>query len=933
MPNTPHTCTWSRSIHNSVCHAARRFIFPVICCILFARGVVPLVPSGGQHNFAVQLNSGVLCLDGKKQEPLYLTRGVEYWFTVTPIPAPHGRMVITNNSVGGVGSYALNTEEGVSNNACETQRGYNHLFIISPHYFRILEDPFISQVCVLTYGLDTHRVTYQTAECGDGNNIGEQCDDNNVRNGDGCSSLCKIEKGYGCVSVTTGSGTPRSQCAKCDTGAMEQMKPAHPAVRLEARVLALTGEGASGVPRQGLVKKQSIHALYAILHKVAVYAILGQDVSTVTQLEYARIVLLYALHAFASLLTVVVPVVRQRKPIRRVHLCPVALGVPLLIIVDPKVTLAQPVKLRGKILAVHGKGVTIVTLKLSVSQSPTPAPYVKNRVTSFAVIPALSQIVLGVRVRRNVNLMELVELDPLVPFGVAVNTVRQNQPAEVLIIHANNAMKLEKIFALIATIVLLSRTVRGVMQSRSASLKALSVLVAIRLHLCPQSSAESKATLVVHGVHHFCCAWTKKKCTHVLHALMQMKLHAMLLQGASIVNLAWRACRMIFIIHVQPASPLNQREAAGKQILHNVEWETSGDVNGVQRKSNVTLLTAIAHNVFCATDNMCKYSASFYCDKCDSGSGDSCGGACIFPGCKWCSSMKKCERETLICPPCNMANCSSLIGCSLCESEGTCKLESITCANCSDMKYANQCGSGVYSGCSWCQAEKKCVLKGNSSLCSSCAEASISACGRTLESGGCQWCPVEEVCKESDSFTCSDCKYANSSSCGVSPFSGCMWCPSVIAHEVLFQAATFVPLKGHVKKRIFLAGIARELQIMMNACSFRAAQTRHCGAHPKRYAGTPLSRVWIAVVRIHPPAHLADSWGAKNVSPLRNAMIQLHYAQNAGAAGAEVLKSVRILYLCAKTVASHLVILPCVGIQAPVFLAACSVTQICNALN
>ena len=38
-----------------------------------------------------------------------------------------------------------------------------------------------------------------TEICGDGLNFGfYECDDGNIRNGDGCSSKCKIEKSYGC---------------------------------------------------------------------------------------------------------------------------------------------------------------------------------------------------------------------------------------------------------------------------------------------------------------------------------------------------------------------------------------------------------------------------------------------------------------------------------------------------------------------------------------------------------------------------------------------------------------------------------------------------------------------------------------------------------------------------------------------------------------
>ena len=52
-----------------------------------------------------------------------------------------------------------------------------------------------------------------TATCGNGAlNIGEQCDDNNLNNLDGCSNVCAIEPGYSCV------GTPSVCTANCGDG-------------------------------------------------------------------------------------------------------------------------------------------------------------------------------------------------------------------------------------------------------------------------------------------------------------------------------------------------------------------------------------------------------------------------------------------------------------------------------------------------------------------------------------------------------------------------------------------------------------------------------------------------------------------------------------------------------------------------------------------
>jgi len=45
--------------------------------------------------------------------------------------------------------------------------------------------------------------------CGDGKRFTLECDDGNNNNGDGCSSDCKIERGYSCVG---GSPNSRDSC-------------------------------------------------------------------------------------------------------------------------------------------------------------------------------------------------------------------------------------------------------------------------------------------------------------------------------------------------------------------------------------------------------------------------------------------------------------------------------------------------------------------------------------------------------------------------------------------------------------------------------------------------------------------------------------------------------------------------------------------------
>jgi cysteine-rich repeat protein len=58
---------------------------------------------------------------------------------------------------------------------------------------------------------DTCKVT-----CGDNTrDSNEECDDGNTRNGDGCSSLCLIETGFGCSTVTMQDDSLRDECYAC----------------------------------------------------------------------------------------------------------------------------------------------------------------------------------------------------------------------------------------------------------------------------------------------------------------------------------------------------------------------------------------------------------------------------------------------------------------------------------------------------------------------------------------------------------------------------------------------------------------------------------------------------------------------------------------------------------------------------------------------
>src|SRR5262249_56578058 len=50
------------------------------------------------------------------------------------------------------------------------------------------------------------------AVCGDGEVIGEACDDGNTTGGDGCSAGCTVEPGYACT------GSPSTCAAICGDG-------------------------------------------------------------------------------------------------------------------------------------------------------------------------------------------------------------------------------------------------------------------------------------------------------------------------------------------------------------------------------------------------------------------------------------------------------------------------------------------------------------------------------------------------------------------------------------------------------------------------------------------------------------------------------------------------------------------------------------------
>jgi cysteine-rich repeat protein len=65
-------------------------------------------------------------------------------------------------------------------------------------------------------GLDNVRVVSRV--CGDGMRVFEECDDANTKGGDGCSAECTIEEGYRCYPDPTAPGKDKCEKLKCGDG-------------------------------------------------------------------------------------------------------------------------------------------------------------------------------------------------------------------------------------------------------------------------------------------------------------------------------------------------------------------------------------------------------------------------------------------------------------------------------------------------------------------------------------------------------------------------------------------------------------------------------------------------------------------------------------------------------------------------------------------
>lgn len=58
---------------------------------------------------------------------------------------------------------------------------------------------FTCQACVLPKVPADNPSSCVLPSCGNKRQIGEDCDDGNLNDGDGCSSSCTIESGYSCI--------------------------------------------------------------------------------------------------------------------------------------------------------------------------------------------------------------------------------------------------------------------------------------------------------------------------------------------------------------------------------------------------------------------------------------------------------------------------------------------------------------------------------------------------------------------------------------------------------------------------------------------------------------------------------------------------------------------------------------------------------------
>ncbi|KAH3745658.1 hypothetical protein Pelo_12952 [Pelomyxa schiedti] len=156
----------------------------------------PLVP--------MTLCFGVFCIGGIPQPPIVIIRGNVYVFSLGIYPVLYGNLIITNSTSGGTGATALG------------RASYNGQLTVE-----------VDENTPSTLYYQSDKITgignaiQITTICGDGNSIGEQCDDGNTRDKDGCTSNCTIEAGYGCTSFITSDGGEMSECVTCDIGGIE----------------------------------------------------------------------------------------------------------------------------------------------------------------------------------------------------------------------------------------------------------------------------------------------------------------------------------------------------------------------------------------------------------------------------------------------------------------------------------------------------------------------------------------------------------------------------------------------------------------------------------------------------------------------------------------------------------------------------------------
>ena len=127
------------------------------------------------------------------------------------------------NHIGGLLSHSI------SNSYSQFFTGIIHSFTWADGYYytsREFYKIFVGSCpagCSLSNCRKGSNLCLITNQCGNGvRDSGETCDDNNKIDGDGCSSSCAVETGYGCKRSDLTSSNPDVCALLCGDGALDQ---------------------------------------------------------------------------------------------------------------------------------------------------------------------------------------------------------------------------------------------------------------------------------------------------------------------------------------------------------------------------------------------------------------------------------------------------------------------------------------------------------------------------------------------------------------------------------------------------------------------------------------------------------------------------------------------------------------------------------------